>query len=191
MLEGVLGDKVVMMIDGTRSVLVSGQVRDGVKILRIQPNSVTVEIDGKQRQIRMGDSSVVASPYKQRESVTVTVAPDSRGMYMATGSINELPVSFIVDTGATTIAMNALQAKRLGIDYRFKGKLTTVATASGAAKAYYVTLDKVSIGSISLNNIPAVVIDGQYPVQVLLGMSFLGKLEIQHEGTVMRLKKKY
>lgn len=190
-LEGVLGSKVVLMIDGNRTVLGADESKDGVKVLSIQQNSATVEVDGSRRQLRFGDNSVVSSQYKKRESITVTVAPDARGMYMTNGSINELPVSFLVDTGATTIAMNAQQARRLGIDFRFRGKPTVVATASGAAKAYYVTLDKVSVGSITLRNITAVVIDGQFPIQVLLGMSFLGQLEIQHEGALMRLKKKY
>jgi len=179
------------MIDGSRAVLGENDVKDGIKILNVQKDSVIIEIDGHRKQLRFGDNQVVSSQYKKRDSVTVAVAPDSRGMYMTTGSINDLPVSFLVDTGATTIAMNAQQARHLGIDFRLRGKPTVVATASGAAKAYYVTLDKVSVGSIKLQNISAVVIDGHFPIQVLLGMSFLGKLEIQHEGSLMRLKQKY
>ena len=190
-LQGVLGSKAVLSIDGNRVLLSSGQMKDGVKLLDILPNSVTVEVDGKRQKLRIGDGSVVAAPYKERKSVTVTVTPDNRGMYITTGSINGLPVSFLVDTGATTVAMNSGQAKRLGIDYRIKGEQTMVGTASGMSKAYRVTLDKVSVGSITLNYITAVVIEGQFPVHTLLGMSFLGQLEIQREGNVMRMRKKY
>ena len=139
----------------------------------------------------MGGHSVVASPYKQKESATVIVSSDARGMYTTVGSINGLPVSFLIDTGATTIAMNAVQAKRLGIDFRITGQKTMVGTASGVAKAYQVTLNKVTLGAITRHNISAVVIEGGFPVQTLLGMSFLGQLDIQREGSVMRIKKKY
>lgn len=190
-LQGVLGSKAVLSIDGSRVLLSSGQMKDGVKLLNVLPNSATVLIDGKQKKLRLGDSSVVASPYKERKSVTVTVVPDNRGMYTTTGSINGLPVSFLVDTGATTIAMNSGQAKRLGVDYRIKGEPTMVGTASGMTRAYRVTLDKVSVGSITLNYVTAVVIDGNFPVQILLGMSFLGQLDIQREGNIMRMRQKY
>lgn len=189
-LQGVLGSKAVLSIDGKRALLSAGQSKQGVSLIKIMPNSVIVKIDGERKQLRMGGNAV-SSSYKKRKSVTVTVSPDNRGMYTTVGSINGLPISFLVDTGATTIAMNSDQAKRLGIDFRINGKPTMVGTASGMTKAYQVTLDTVSVGSITLNNIPAVVINGKFPVQVLLGMSFLGQLDIQREGSVMRIKKKY
>lgn len=109
-------------------------------------------------------------------------------MYTTVGSINGLPVSFLVDTGATTIAMNVVDARRLAVNYRFKGVEARVSTASGLAKAYRVSLDKVTVGEISLRNVKAVVIDGLFPKQVLLGMSFLGQLEIQRSAGMMQLK---
>ena len=190
-LEGILGSKAVLSIDGKRKLLSKGQQEDGVKIISIHPNSVEVKIEGKSRRLRMGDHNTVASPYKQKESATVIVSSDARGMYTTVGSINGLPVSFLVDTGATSIAMNAVQAKRLGIDFRIVGKETMVGTASGVARAYRVTLDKVTLGAITLRNISAVVLEGGFPVQTLLGMSFLGQLDLQREGSVMRIKKKY
>lgn len=190
-LEGVLGSKAVFSIDGARVLLSAGQNKDGVEILSIQQNSAIVNIDGKRQQLRLGDNNIVAAPYKERKSATITVTPDNRGMYSTTGSINGLPVSFLVDTGATTVAMNSTQARRLGIDFRLKGVQTMVGTASGVSRAYRVTLDKVSVGPITVNYVPAVVIEGNFPLQILLGMSFLGQLEIQREGNIMRMRKKY
>ncbi len=190
-LEGIMGSKAVLSIDGKRQLLSSGQQQDGVRVIKIHPNGIDVNIDGKKRHLRMGDHHAVSSPYKQRKSATVIVLPDARGMYTTVGSINGLPVSFLIDTGATTIAMNSVQAKHLGIDFRIVGRETMVGTASGVARAYQVTLDKVTLGAITRHNIPAVVIEGGFPVQTLLGMSFLGQLDIQREGSVMRIKKKY
>ena len=191
MLQGILGSKAVLSIDGNRELLSAGQYSaEGIKVLSVESNTVEVEIDGKHRRLRMGEVDAVATPFKERKSVTVSISPDQQGMYATVGSINGMSVNFLVDTGATTIAMNGIEAKRLGIDYRYKGKQTIVGTASSVSKAYRVMLDTVSVGGITLNNITAVIMEGQFPVQILLGMSFLGQLEIQHQGSIMHLKKK-
>ena len=84
-----------------------------------------------------------------------------------------------------------MAARRLGVDFRVDGFPTMVATASGVATAYSVQLDTVKIGDILLRNVAAVVIDGPQPSDVLLGMSFLNQVQIQNEGTIMTLTKKY
>lgn len=191
-LEAVLGDKVMLSIDGERHTLGADQpARKGVRVLRISPDRVEIEVNGQSRQLRLGEGSVVAAPYKQRAHSEVTIVRNAAGMYTTVGSINGLPVDFLVDTGATTIAMNASQARRLGIDFRLTGQPTMVGTASGVTQAYRVVLDSVTVGEISARQVPAVVIDGGFPLQVLLGMSFLGRVEIQREGALMRLKQRY
>jgi len=191
-LQGVLGKKALLLVDGERLMLSVGQaLKSGVRVLRISADMVEITIDGQHRQLRLGDAHSVTGRYKERESVDVTIFPDKRGMYNTVGSINGLPVSFLVDTGATTVAMNKQHAKRLAIDFRVTGKPTFVGTASGVTKAYRVTLDKVSVGEITLRNVAAVVMDGNFPMQVLLGMTFLGKLEMQREGTALHLKKTF
>jgi aspartyl protease family protein len=113
------------------------------------------------------------------------------GMYTTVGSINGLPVPFLVDTGATQVALNSAQARRLGIDYRVTGTETSVTTASGVERAWRVNLDSVKVGDLELRNVGAVVIDGPQPETALLGMSYLGRLEITNSGQLMTLKKKY
>jgi aspartyl protease family protein len=157
----------------------------------VSADTVRVEIDGKPRQLRLGDSHVITAPYKPRQSTSISIPRNSSGMYSTVGSINGLPVTFLVDTGASSMALNASQARRLGIDYRVVGEPTFVGTASGVTKAYRVTLETVTVGQIKQSNITAVVIEGNHPAQVLLGMSFLGRLEILHEGSMIRLKQKF
>lgn len=191
-LQGILGKKALLMVDGERLILSVGQAeKSGVRVLRIEADLVEVSIDGKRRELRLGDSHTVTSPYKERKSVEATVFRDKRGMYSTIGSINGLPVNFLVDTGASTVAMNKQHAKRLAIDFRVIGQPTMVGTASGVTKAYRVTLDKVSVGGITLRNVAAVVMDGNFPVQILLGMTFLGQLEILREGGMLHLKKTF
>ena len=81
-------------------------------------------------------------------------------------------MQFLVDTGATSIAMNENEARRLGIDYRVDGKPMVASTASGTSRGWRVTLDRVKIGGIELLGVEAAVIEGGYPTEALLGMSF-------------------
>jgi aspartyl protease family protein len=102
-----------------------------------------------------------------------------------------MPVGFLIDTGATSVAMNSAQARRLGIDYRAQGNSTYVTTASQVVQAFQLTLDRVKLGNIELRNVESVVIDGPQPGEVLLGMSFLSRLDISNEGNRMLIRKKY
>ncbi len=191
-LQGILGSKALLLVDGQRQMMsIKDAAKQGVRVLRIEEEQVDVDIDGKRRRLRLGDSYSVTGQYKARESIEVTIAKNNTGMYSTAGSINGLPVSFLVDTGATSVAMSAQHAKRLAIDFRVTGEPTFVGTASGVSEAYRVILDKVTVGGITQHNVKGVVIDGNYPIQVLLGMSFLGQLEIQRDGNIMRLKKKF
>ena len=187
-----MGNKVLLSIDGSRMLRSREDgVRDGVRVINITADNVEVEVDGRRRQLHLGSHDTVSTPFKERSHEIVTITRNNHGMYTTVGSINSLPVSFLVDTGASSIAMNAAHARRLGLAYDIKGEPTLVSTASGITKAYAIRLDTVSVGTIQLRNVQAVVIEGGFPTEVLLGMSFLGQLEIQRDGATMRLKQKY
>ena len=100
-------------------------------------------------------------------------------------------MNFLVDTGASMIAMNGDQARRLGIDFRVEGEPARVMTASRAEPAWRVHLDRVRVGSIELNHVEAVVLEGPNPRELLLGMSFLGRLRLVNEGDHLVLRKRY
>ena len=191
-LQGILGNKALLFVDGQRQMMSTNDAeKNGVRLLRILEDQAEVLIDGKRKRLRLGDSYSVARKFKARKTTEVVIPKNSRGMYTSVGSINGLPVTFLVDTGATSIAMNEQQAKRLAIDFRVKGNPTFVGTASGVSKAFRVTLDKVTLGGITQHNVVAVVIEGGFPVDTLLGMSFLGQLQIEREGNIMRLTQKH
>ncbi len=135
--------------------------------------------------------SRVAARKRSPDVNEVQVWRDGTGMYTTVGSVNGLPVSFLVDTGATAVAMNAQQARRLGIDFRVVGQSSGVTTASGVVNAWAVMLDMVKVGDLLLRNVQAVVLEGEYPETALLGMSYLGRLEIDNDGRLMTLRKKY
>ena len=90
---------------------------------------------------------------------SVTIKADARGHFIADAQVNGGAVRFLVDTGATTIALPAADAKRLGINY-LKGERGMVQTANGTAPAYRVKLDTVRLGDITLNGVDGVVLEG-------------------------------
>ncbi len=181
-------DKAIFQIDGARRLLQSGQVSpEGVKLISANTEEATVEIDGKREVLKLG---VVTAGFSSTGQPSVTLWADGNGFFHAEGSINNVPVKFLVDTGANTIAINSALARRIGIDYT-KGQPGTATTASGYARVYGVVLNAVKIGEIVLHNVSAGVIEGQQPEMPLLGMSFLNSLEMRRDGNRMELIKRY
>lgn len=183
-------DQAVLRIDGTRYKLGPGETTpEGVRLVSTYEAGAVLDVDGQQRRIALG--SKIRSSYQQAAREEVQVFRDGAGMFSTIGSINGMPVNFLVDTGATSVAMNAVQARRLGIDFRIVGEPGTVVTASRVETVYRVMLDSVKVGAIQLRNVEAVVLDGPQPQKILLGMSFLGRLEMQNDGQRLLLRRKY
>ena len=188
-LQGMFGSKAVLMVDGKHHVVAQGNSSpEGVKVISVGRDSAVLEVNGKRKQY--GLNTTVSVNFKPPETREEKIYRDAGGMYRTVGSINGYPVTFLIDTGASSIAMNTLQAKRLGIHYRENGKLSGVSTASGYEKAYRVRLKKVSVGGITQRNVEAMVIDGEHPGPILLGMTFLGRLQVEHKGDAMTLRQR-
>lgn len=185
--QALFTSKAMVSIDGQRRVLSVGKPSpEGVVLISANSDGAVLEVNGKQSKYPLG--SEVGTSFSPLTETVEQVFPDTMGMYTTVGSINGMPVNFLVDTGATVVAMNEQQARRLGIDFRLRGKLTQVATASDIKRAYQVTLNTVKLGQITLRNVDAVVMEGPQPDTTLLGMSFLGRLKMENNGKAMVLK---
>jgi aspartyl protease family protein len=159
-----------------------------VRVIAANSKSATLEVDGKQQQYLLGNT--ITTSYAKPETVKEQIFADQNGMFLTYGSINGHSVRFIVDTGATSIAMNANDARRLGIQYRLDGIPARTSTASGVARGWRVKLRSVKVGRLKQSNVEAMVIDGAHPTEVLLGMTFLDRLKVQKENGVMVLEQK-
>ena len=189
MVVGLFKDKAVVEVDGQQHFLNVGETSpEGLKLIAANSNSATFEINGEKQIFPLGDR--INSNYIEAEKKTAVTLWPTNSMYTATGNINGYTISFLVDTGASTIAMNAATASRLGIDY-LRGQQVGIRTASGSSVGYKVKLDYVQLEQIKLHNVDAVVLDGEEPSVTLLGMSFLGQLDIQHNGERLDLRQKY
>lgn len=187
---GLFRNKVMLKIDGKQRILKQGKRSpEGVLLVSSNSNEAVLEINGKRDSYRLG--SHIGSSFKQDEQPEVSIYKDQLGMFTVIGSINNFPVSFLVDTGASHIAMSRNEARRLGIDYRQFGTRGYANTANGTVKTWGVILNKVQVGNVKLHNVKALVNDSDSPHKVLLGMTFLGRLEMKNEGYSLKLKKKF
>ena len=185
---GLFKDKAIVTIDGSKPRTLSvGQTVGGVKLLAADSDRASFDVDGKRRTLSMGQSFAGGAAMGERQSVSLTA--DARGHFAAAGSINGYPMSFLVDTGATSIAINAAEAKRIGLDYK-AGQAVGVGTAAGRVPAWRVTFNTVKIGGISVNHVDGLVMESGLNVP-LLGMSFLNRMEMKRDGQTMTLTQRY
>lgn len=101
------------------------------------------------------------------------------GHYVASGEINGAPVVFLLDTGATDVALSSGLARRLGLR---PGPEVTLITANGQVRSFRTRLDSVRLGGIVLHDVAAVFSDGIEDDTVLLGMSFLKRLDFSQQN---------
>jgi len=188
---GLFPGAAVLKIDGQRKLVKVGQAGPGgVLVVSADSRSAVLRVDGVERSYGLSrdysaTTGVAAAP------ALVSIAKGIGGHYWVTGSISGKTVQFLVDTGATTVAMNENAAKRLGIDYRVQGQSMVVNTASGTAQAWRVKLDSVKIGGIQVLGVEAAVIAGDAPTDVLLGMSFLNRVSWREEQGMLQLEAKF
>ena len=172
---GLFPGAAVINVDGQRKLVREGQVGPGeVMVVRVDKQGAVLRVDGVEHFYPLGReySGGYAEPVKKRLSIARGVG----GHYWITGSVNGHNVPFLVDTGATSVALNEGQARRLGIDFRANGRPLQVNTASGMSRGWQVTLDRVKVGEIEVLGVDAVVLEGSSPTEALLGMSFLNRV---------------
>ncbi|HXZ51853.1 MAG TPA: TIGR02281 family clan AA aspartic protease [Burkholderiales bacterium] len=181
------GKAAVLQIDGGRPTTVHvGRSAQGVSVLEADEKQALVEIGGKRLTLLLGQ---YASSSLSGDRERTTLAADTRGHFFADGSIDGGPVRFLIDTGASLVALPARDANRLGIDYR-NGPRGIIQTAGGNAIAYRVKFDQVKVGGIELTNVDGVVLEQGLDI-ALLGMSFLNRVEMQRDGQSMVLVRRY
>ncbi len=183
-------DKAMIAIDGRNRLLTVGKTSpEGVRLISADSYAAVVEFDGTRHALQLGKG--VAASYKEKKQVQQRIVMGNDGAYSIQGAINGHSLPMVVDTGANTVALSADHAAITGIDYRHNGTRVMVQTASGVVKGYEIRLSSVRAGSIRLQNVAAVVIEGSLPEKVLLGMSFLSRLHIQNKGNLMVLTKSH
>ncbi len=193
-LGGVMGgDRALIAIDGAPArVMRVGETRQGVRLVEVRANAVVVEVDRQRREVRLGGlvSGGADAGDAAAERGRAVLLADGRGHFTADARVNGVPVAFLLDTGASSVALPRSVATRAGVRLEQAGQVR-IQTANGPALAHRVMLNSVQLGGITLHMVEAVVLeDGRLPVP-LLGMSFLSRTDLRQEGGRLTLLQRY
>lgn len=191
-LQGMLGSRALLIVDGAAPKGVAvGDTHKGVKVLATSGDQATVEFGGKRHTLRVGEApaSVGDASASQGRGSKIVLNAGSGGHFLTAGAINGKAVHFLVDTGATSVAMGAPDAERLGIDYS-KGRLGRSSTANGVVSVYHVKLSSVRIGDVEVYDVDASILPNAMG-HVLLGNSFLTRFQMTRHNDQMVLERRY
>ena len=188
-LNGMLGARsALLIIDGEPLTLAIGAVVKGVKLVALEDGQAVVEFGGRRQTLTLGAAPgrVVSQTPAPRQ---IILPMGQGGHYTSIGTINGQVTSFLVDTGATSVAISQIEAEKLGLRYMYGKRLVTM-TANGVVPAYQFQLASVRIGDVEVRDVEAIVIPGTMS-HVLLGNSFLNRFQMRRENDVMTLELRY
>ena len=191
-LAGMMGNKALLVVNGSAPKSVApGETHQGVKIISTTSDQAVIEQGGKRHTLRVGEAPVNSggSPSAPGRGTRIIMTEGDGGHFMTAGQINGKTVQFMVDTGATSVAMGVADAMRAGIDYK-NGEPVSMRTANGVAQAYRVKLNSVRVGDVEVYDVDAVVLQQPMPF-LLLGNSFLSRFQMRRENNVMMLDRRY
>ncbi len=176
------GERVDLLVNGsiTRSLYRGETSAEGVYVVEVRDGSALIEVEGKSFQMVPGSST----------APSVVLQADPRGHFLVEIAINGTPIRALVDTGASSVALNLEDARRMGVDL-IGAPSIMVQTAAGPRRALRARLDSVQLGDIVLQNIQATVSETNDLPIVLLGMSFLDRLDMQRSGRTLILTRRF
>ncbi len=186
--SGVMGDKALISVNGSAPrVMRPGETVGGMRLLAVGPDGVEVMLDNRRHTLAIGQGVNAAAPSAAPRAV---LTADGRGHFIANGMVNGLPVRFMVDTGASLVALPASLARQAGVSLA-NAVPVMINTANGQARAQRVVINHLKLGDISANLVEAVVVDDAALTLPLLGMSFLNRVSLQREGDALVLMQRY
>jgi aspartyl protease family protein len=184
-LAGQMGSRALLVIDGRTQTIAVGETARGVKLLKLDATEAVVEVGGQALTLRAGAPARLSDAAPPSGAREVIIPANAEGHFVTDGSINGRPVRFLVDTGATLVAIGRAEAERLGIDWQ-RGRRGFSQTANGGVPVSIVTLGSLRVGAVELYQVEAAVLPNELP-GVLLGNSVLTRFRMQRDSDVMRL----
>ena len=189
-MSGSLGDKALLIIDGTPRTVTAGGSVAGVKVISVNGSETVVEYGGRRQTLPLGGAQVnLGGAASAGGGTQIVLTAGSGGHFITDGSINGKIVRFLVDTGATNVSMGQAEAQRLGIDYS-RGQRGIARTANGDVVVTRVTLGSVRVGDVTVYNVDAIVTPMAME-HILLGNSFLSRFQMKRDNDVMVLDKRF
>jgi len=185
---GMFTGAVIIEIDGKRVLIKEGKTGPrGVKLIKVDGIEAILRVNGQEQTFTLSSHTPSTSKNGKPESITIKRDPD--GHYYSVLEIIGKKIGVIIDTGASGISMSELHAKTLGIKY-LNGEQVNISTAGGKIKGYRIKIAKVSLQGIEVQNVDVIIHKGSSPTIVLLGMSFLKKVNYSNKENALSISKK-
>ncbi|HRN65901.1 MAG TPA: TIGR02281 family clan AA aspartic protease [Alicycliphilus sp.] len=187
-LAGILGGKALLVVNGSAPRGVApGESHMGVQVVSVGREDAVVDSAGGRRSLRLGEAPVRVGGSGTGQRVVLKA--DARGHFVSSGQINGRIMQYMVDTGASTVAIGRPDAQRMGLKFEEQGQSVRMNTANGVAQGWRLRLDSVRVGDVELRGVDAIVTPQPMPY-VLLGNSFLREFEMSRNGDEMMLLKR-
>lgn len=198
-LTGTIGSRAILVVNGgAPKTLAVGERFQGVRLVSLQDGQAVIEAvravgtRAERVTLRMDTPVNVGGSSGSSGSgngTRIVLPAGSGGHFTTQGTINGRAVTFMLDTGATTVALSAADAERIGLAYK-NGTPVQVNTANGAVVGYRVQLDSVRVGDVGVSGVDAVVSPQSMPY-VLLGNSFINRFSMRRDSDQMVLEKRF
>jgi aspartyl protease family protein len=184
-LAGLMGSRAALLVvnGGKPQTVQLGKASfEGVEVIRISPPSeVVVKVGSDQRTLRLGEQALRLVGVRPQ----LLLEADAQGHFFVEGAVNGAPMRFLIDTGATLLSMSRADAIRARLDLDNAQPITTM-TADGPVRSWKVRADEVRVGGVIVQKVDVSVLEASLPM-VLLGMSFLTRVELRQDGRQMTL----
>ena len=156
-LSGVMGSKALLVVNGSAKTMGVGELHAGVKLVSVSAQDAVVEVDGKRVQLSLGGTHVnLGGSGSEASGSRIVLTAGSGGHFITRGTINGKSVQFLVDTGATSVAMSQAEAERIGLKYK-DGQMGISNTANGQVMMYRTKLSSVRINDVQVFDVDAAV----------------------------------
>ncbi len=188
--NGSLGQrKALLVIDGEARTLSVGESFRSVRLLALSADQAQVDVGGQRLALRIGAAPVrLGGGASGAGGQRIVMTAGLGGHFTGAGSINGQAARFLVDTGATTVAIGQADAARIGLDLRTAQRIMAN-TANGAVPVHRVSLSVVRLGDVEVHNVEAIVMPANME-HVLLGNSFLTRFQMRRENDQLTLDKR-
>lgn len=181
------GRSAAVTIDGAPPITIGvGEAVGPVTVLRADSDGARLRVDGIERTLPLVALESGGGHLPSMD--TVTLGADGRGHFVADGTINGRRVRMLVDTGASLTTLSRSEADRIGLGYR-NGARARVSTANGFVEGWQTSLGSVGVGSVTVRNVEAMVLDTDLQI-ALLGMSFLDRFDLERQGSRLVLRRR-